>query len=163
MRSRRHRRIGVMAAVGTLSLAGTGGVVSATSPSPSPTDSIVAGVSQPSGPLCAALPADGDGSLSAMAGDPVATAIGASPLLSSLAAAVAATGLDGMLDQGPVTVFAPIDSAFDKLDPASLEGLMADPEALTGVLAYHVLPSSSVARTSSPVASSSLPVVATRR
>ena len=141
MRSRRHRRIGVMVAVGTLSLAGTGRVVSAaTTPSPSPVDSIVAEASQPSGPLCAALPADGDGSVSAMADDPVATAITASPLLSRLAAAVSATGLDGMLDQGPVTVFAPIDSAFDKLDPATLEGLMADPDALTGVLAYHVLP-----------------------
>ena len=72
--------------------------------------------------------------------DPVATAITASPLLSRLAAAVAATGLDGMLDQGPVTVFAPIDSAFDKLDPATLDSLMADPDALTGVLAYHVIP-----------------------
>jgi len=140
MTSSRHRRVQVIVAVGTLSLAATGRTASATTPPPSPTDSVVAGAVQPSGPLCAALPAEGDGSLSAMATAPLATAISTNPLLTRLAAAVAATGLDDMLDQGPVTVLAPIDSAFDKVDPSTLDTLMSDGEALTAVLAYHVIP-----------------------
>ncbi len=37
------------------------------------------------------------------------------------------------------TVFAPTDAAFDKLDQATLDALLADPEALTNVLLYHVV------------------------
>ena len=41
---------------------------------------------------------------------------------------------------GPFTVFAPINTAFDKIDPAALESVLADTAALTGILTYHVLP-----------------------
>ncbi len=40
---------------------------------------------------------------------------------------------------GPFTVFAPTDEAFAKVDPATLEKLAANPEALKQVLTYHVL------------------------
>jgi uncharacterized surface protein with fasciclin (FAS1) repeats len=43
---------------------------------------------------------------------------------------------------GPYTVFAPTDTAFEKLfaSGVSLEGLLADIPLLTKILAYHVLP-----------------------
>jgi len=76
-----------------------------------------------------------------MADDPVGTAASNNPLLSTLVAAVTAAGLvDTLNAEGPFTVFAPINSAFDKIDPATLEGLLADTDALTGTLTYHVLP-----------------------
>ena len=160
----KHRRVGVVVAVGTLSLAGAGRVVSATTPSPPPTDSIATGVVEPSGPLCAAMAPEGEGSVSGMADDPVAVAVNNNPLLSRLAAVVTATGLDDVLNEGPMTVFAPINSAFDKVDPATLEGLLADTDVLTGVLTHHVIPgSSSVLQTSSRVARSSQRMVTTPR
>jgi len=95
----------------------------------------------PTGPLCAAVPADGEGSAAGMADDPVGTAASNNPLLSTLVAAVTAADLvDTLNGEGPFTVFAPINSAFDKIDPATLEGLLADTDALTGILTYHVLP-----------------------
>jgi uncharacterized surface protein with fasciclin (FAS1) repeats len=97
--------------------------------------------SGPSGPLCAAVPADGEGSAAGMADDPVATAASNNPLLSTLVAAVTAANLGDTLNTGgPFTVFAPVNSAFDKIDPATLEGVLADVDALTGILTYHVIP-----------------------
>jgi uncharacterized surface protein with fasciclin (FAS1) repeats len=40
---------------------------------------------------------------------------------------------------GPFTVFAPTDEAFAKLPAGTLEGLLADKQALTNVLLYHVV------------------------
>jgi len=95
----------------------------------------------PTGAACAAVPADGEGSVGGMADDPVGTAASNNPLLSTLVAAVDAAGLvDTINTGGPFTVFAPINTAFDKIDPATLEGVLADPEALTGILTYHVVP-----------------------
>jgi uncharacterized surface protein with fasciclin (FAS1) repeats len=76
-----------------------------------------------------------------MADDPVATAASNNPLLSTLVAAVDAAGLVETLNTGgPFTVFAPINTAFDKIDPATLESVLADTEALTGILTYHAIP-----------------------
>ena len=95
----------------------------------------------PTGAACAAVPTDGEGSVSGMADDPVGTAASNNPLLSTLVAAVGAAGLvDTLNTGGPFTVFAPINTAFDKIDPATLEGVLADTEALTGILTYHVVP-----------------------
>ena len=95
----------------------------------------------PAGAACAAVPTDGEGSVSGMADDPVGTAASNNPLLSTLVAAVSAAGLvDTLNTGGPFTVFAPINTAFDKIDPATLEGVLADTEALTGILTYHVVP-----------------------
>lgn len=41
--------------------------------------------------------------------------------------------------EGPFTVFAPTDEAFAALPEGALDGLLADKEALTNVLLYHVL------------------------
>ncbi len=40
---------------------------------------------------------------------------------------------------GPFTIFAPTNDAFAAVDPAVLEQLMAEPEALRQVLSYHVV------------------------
>ncbi len=58
----------------------------------------------------------------------------------TLVSAVQAAGLvDTLEGEGPFTVFAPTDAAFAKLPKAQLEALMADKEALTKVLTYHVV------------------------
>ena len=136
----KQRRVRVVVAVGTLSLAGSASVVSATTPPTLPTDPVAAGVVEPSGLLCGAMAADGEGSALGMADDPVPVAVNNNPLLSRLAAMVTATGLEETLNQDALTVFAPINSAFDKIDPATLEGLLAEPDVLTGILTYHVIP-----------------------
>ena len=41
---------------------------------------------------------------------------------------------------GPFTVFAPTNEAFEKLPQSVVDALMADPEALKKVLLYHVIP-----------------------
>ena len=54
--------------------------------------------------------------------------------------AVKAAGLvDTLKGEGPFTVFAPTDAAFAKVPKAQLDALLADKEALTAVLTYHVV------------------------
>ena len=58
----------------------------------------------------------------------------------TLVAAVKAAGLAETLSgPGPFTVFAPTDEAFAKLPPGTAESLLADKEALTKILTYHVV------------------------
>ncbi len=62
--------------------------------------------------------------------------------LSTLVAAVTAAGLvDTLNSDGPFTVFAPVNSAFDKLPDGTVASLLepAQKDALTGVLTYHVV------------------------
>jgi uncharacterized surface protein with fasciclin (FAS1) repeats len=55
--------------------------------------------------------------------------------------AVQEAGLvDTLKGNGPFTVFAPTDAAFDKLPQGTLESLLSDREQLTKVLTYHVVP-----------------------
>lgn len=64
------------------------------------------------------------------------------PELSTLANAIESGGLSKSLEsQGPFTVFAPNNDAFDKLPKAALESLFkpANAEALLGLLTYHVI------------------------
>lgn len=59
----------------------------------------------------------------------------------TLVAAVQAAGLvETLSGEGPFTVFAPTDEAFAQIPQADLEALLADKEALTAVLTYHVVP-----------------------
>ncbi|SEP55433.1 Uncaracterized surface protein containing fasciclin (FAS1) repeats [Loktanella sp. DSM 29012] len=61
----------------------------------------------------------------------------------TLVAAVEAAGLvETLKGEGPFTVFAPTDEAFAALPEGTVEGLLADPEALAAVLTYHVVPGS---------------------
>jgi uncharacterized surface protein with fasciclin (FAS1) repeats len=59
----------------------------------------------------------------------------------TLATAVTAAGLvDALSGEGPFTVFAPTNAAFDALPEGLLDALLADPEGdLTKVLLYHVV------------------------
>jgi uncharacterized surface protein with fasciclin (FAS1) repeats len=58
----------------------------------------------------------------------------------TLLVALDAAGLTSTLEgAGPFTVFAPTDAAFAALPTGTLEGLLADKEALTKVLLYHVI------------------------
>lgn len=58
----------------------------------------------------------------------------------TLLAAVTAAGLADTIDTAPaITVFAPTDEAFAAIPADTLAALLADPEALTGVLLYHVV------------------------
>jgi uncharacterized surface protein with fasciclin (FAS1) repeats len=94
----------------------------------------------PQGPDCANLPAEGDGSLAAMAEQTAAEAVATNPLLTTLLAAVGAAGLGEALGgEGPFTIFAPSDAAFAAIPAADLEAILADPETLTAILTYHVV------------------------
>lgn len=60
---------------------------------------------------------------------------------STLVKAIQAAGLvETLKGDGPFTVFAPSDEAFAQLPAEQLNALLADQEALTQVLALHVVP-----------------------
>jgi len=70
--------------------------------------------------------------------DVVDTAVGAGAF-KTLVAAVSAAGLvDALKAPGPITVFAPTDSAFAQLPAGTVEALLGDIPALTNILTYHV-------------------------
>ena len=102
------------------------------------------------GPGCAAYAEsvpEGKGSVSGMSEDPVATAASNNPLLKTLVAAVSGqlnpdVDLVDTLNGGEFTVFAPVDSAFAKLDKATVKtlGTPEGAKTLESVLTYHVIP-----------------------
>ena len=95
----------------------------------------------PAGPACSAVPTDGEGSVSGMADDPVATAASNNPLLSTLVTAVGEAGLvDTLNGLEAATVFAPTNDAFAEIPEADLAAVLADKELLTSILTLHVLP-----------------------
>ena len=88
---------------------------------------------------------DGEGSVAGMAEDPVATAASNNPVLTTLTAAVSGgvnpdVNLVDTLNGDEYTVFAPVDDAFAKIDPATIEVLKTDATLLTSILTYHVVP-----------------------
>jgi uncharacterized surface protein with fasciclin (FAS1) repeats len=92
------------------------------------------------GAACSAVPAEGEGSFSGMADDPVATAASNNPVLSTLVQAVQAAGLVDTLNNAQnITVFAPTNDAFAKIPEADLQAVLADQETLTSILTYHVV------------------------
>ncbi|WP_309075888.1 fasciclin domain-containing protein [Paenarthrobacter sp.] len=100
------------------------------------------------GPGCAGYAAqvpDGAGSVMGMAQDPVAVAASNNPLLKTLTAAVSGqlnpkVDLVSTLNGSEFTVFAPVDDAFAKIDPATIETLKTDDALLSKILTYHVVP-----------------------
>ena len=89
---------------------------------------------------CADVPADGAGSFEGMASDPVATAASNNPALSTLVTAVGAADLGDTLNSSEdITVFAPANPAFEGIPKKDLNALLADTDALTSVLTYHVV------------------------
>ena len=86
----------------------------------------------------------GPGSVAGLAADPVATAAGNSPVLTTLASALSGklnpnVNLVDTLNTGQFTVFAPTDDAFGKLDAATIDKLKTDSALLTSILTYHVV------------------------
>jgi uncharacterized surface protein with fasciclin (FAS1) repeats len=58
----------------------------------------------------------------------------------TLAKALTETGLvEALQGDGPFTVFAPTDEAFDKLPEGTIEALLKDKETLKTILLYHVV------------------------
>jgi len=100
------------------------------------------------GPGCSAYAEQvptGAGSVEGMAQDPVAVAASNNPLLTTLTQAVSGelnpqVNLVDTLNGGQFTVFAPVDEAFAKIDPATIDTLETDSALLTTILTYHVVP-----------------------
>ncbi|PID91827.1 MAG: beta-Ig-H3/fasciclin, partial [Bacteroidetes bacterium] len=71
----------------------------------------------------------------------VVDVIAASPAHTALEAAlIAAELVDDLSGEGPFTVFAPTDDAFDALPAGMLDALLANPTgALAEILLYHVV------------------------
>ncbi len=60
---------------------------------------------------------------------------------STLKTAIDAAGLQSALEgDDPLTILAPTNEAFGKLPAGTVEALLGDPEALTDLLLYHVIP-----------------------
>jgi uncharacterized surface protein with fasciclin (FAS1) repeats len=94
----------------------------------------------PFGPGCASVPETGSGSFVGMSSDGVATAASNNPLLSTLVTAVGEADLVSTLNGAEaLTVFAPVNDAFAAVPEKDLNALLADKEALTDVLTYHVV------------------------
>lgn len=131
---------------------GSGETGASTSSSAPTSSSATAAAGDPAaglvGPGCADYAAqvpDGAGSVGGMAQDPVAVAASNNPMLKTLTQAVSGelnpqVNLVDTLNGGEFTVFAPVDSAFAKVDPATLETLKTDSATLTDILTYHVIP-----------------------
>ncbi len=103
-------------------------------------DEMEEGAMMPTGPLCSAVPADGEGSFAGMTDDTAATAASNNPVLSTLVQAVVAAGLvDTLNSDGPFTIFAPANPAFDALPAGTLDAVLADTDLLTSILTLHVV------------------------
>ena len=110
------------------------------SSSPMSTPSMSAAADQPFGTACSAVPESGKGSFDGMSKDPVATAASNNPLLSTLVTAVKKAGLvDTLNNTDNITVFAPTNDAFAKIDKKTLDKVLADKEMLTAILTEHVV------------------------
>jgi uncharacterized surface protein with fasciclin (FAS1) repeats len=83
--------------------------------------------------LCSGVP-------QAIASDLVDTAASSGEIKTFVAALQSAGIADSLKHDGPYTVFAPADSAFDKLPANTRDELMKDKKKLAQVLAYHVIP-----------------------
>ncbi|GAA1190656.1 fasciclin domain-containing protein [Pseudonocardia alaniniphila] len=158
---RQTRRLAALAAMTVLAVALAGCSASEVPPTPAPTsapdaaaptsgvataDDGVTTVDEAFGPGCSTLPqGDAPGSAAAMAGLPVAAAVGSNPSLTTLARAISAVpGLAETLNaQQDVTLFAPSNAAFDAtrsaLGDEAYNALMDDPQQLSTLLSYHVV------------------------
>ena len=152
MRLARRSTIAAFALALPLSLAACGNsgsdtAASSTSSAPSSSSSSSSSTTEdmtakPFGAGCSAVPADGKGSFSGMATDPVATAASNNPVLSTLVTAVTEAGLGETLNSAKdITVFAPSNDAFAAVPKATMDAAMKDPKGLlTKVLTNHVVP-----------------------
>ena len=94
----------------------------------------------PFGAACDELPEEGEGSLEDMAAQPVATAASTNPWLTNLTMAIEESGMMEDLDAADsITVFAPVDDAFEAIDEEQMDEVMNDEEMLNDLLSYHVV------------------------
>ena len=137
-----------MAACGSTETASSGASTapSASAPSMAPSSPMMTPsestnmTDQPFGAACSAVPKTGKGSFDGMSTDPVATAASNNPLLSTLVTAVKTAGLVDTLNNAEnITVFAPTNDAFAKIDKGTLNKVLADKETLTAILTQHVV------------------------
>lgn len=118
-----------------------------TAPEAEATEEMMDPASNLVGPGCAAyaeMVPSGAGSVQGMSQDPVAVAASNNPILTTLVAAVSGqlnpeVDLVDTLNGSEFTVFAPVDDAFAKIDPATIEGLKTDTATLSSILTYHVV------------------------
>ena len=108
----------------------------AAAPSASPADAPAPSPASTTAATPSAAPSPSD---AAMATDIVQTATEAGSFSTLLTAVKAAGLVETLQGEGPYTVFAPTDAAFAALPAGTLEGLLADKEALKQVLLYHVV------------------------
>lgn len=148
IRARHSRLIGLLVII-VLALAACGGTESASDDTASaPADSRTSEMaSEPMASEMAMsdcelepLPEEGDGSVDTMAEQPAATAASGNPNLTTLVEAVQAADLvDTLNGEGPFTIFAPANCAFEEIPEDDLDALLEDTDALTSVLTYHVV------------------------
>src|SRR5690349_7880609 len=87
----------------------------------------------------------GAGSVEGMSRDPVTVAASNNPMLKTLTQALSGqlnpnvNLVDTLTSNPALTVFAPTDDAFAKIDAATLEKLKTDSDLLTSILTYHVV------------------------
>lgn len=120
---------------------------SAPVPSASETSTMMDPAADLVGPGCATYAKtvpSGAGSIQGMSQDPVAVAASNNPLLKTLVSAVSGklnpqVNLVDTLNGSEFTVFAPVDDAFAKIDPATIDALKTDSATLTSILTYHVV------------------------
>lgn len=142
----------VIAAAFALSACSMGNGSAAESSSPpmndEPTATMPAAMDGLVGPGCATYAdqvPDGDGSIQGMSQDPVAVAASNNPLLTTLVSAVSGqlnpkVDLVDTLNGSEFTVFAPVDTAFEKIPAETIDALKTDDATLTKILTYHVVP-----------------------
>lgn len=143
---RANRGLAIVAVAALVGLTGcnsagsdTSGSGAATTPASSAPQAAPAQAA-PFGPACAGLPSTGPASPAELAKQPVAAAAAQTPALSTLATAVTKAGLVDTLNNAQnITVFAPVNDAFAKIPQATLDKVLADQQALTNILKYHVL------------------------
>jgi uncharacterized surface protein with fasciclin (FAS1) repeats len=135
----------------SLSACGGGAAPAASAPAPAPSAAAPAAPAPSMMPMaagenfgagCAAVPTDASnpGSFASMAKVPVATAASGNPVLSTLVTAVKKANLVDTLNSAQgITVFAPANSAFEKIPSADLNKVLADDATLKKVLTYHVV------------------------
>lgn len=71
--------------------------------------------------------------------DIVETAINAGTFNTLVKAVEAAQLVDLLKGEGPFTLFAPVDAAFDRMPEGALDKLLQDPTKLKKILTYHVV------------------------
>ena len=131
------RTLIIATAVAALAVSLTACSKNSDTPAPAASTPPATTASGPFGAACSAIPA----AVAAAAPTvPVATAASQIPALSTLVSLVGAAGLANTLNTTPnITVFAPTNDAFGKVDAATLQALQADPTGkLANVLKYHV-------------------------